>query len=56
MRAIVRCRGSIAKGRHLIGLYEKAGISRDRILIKIASTWEGINAAEVLQKEGSIAI
>ena len=44
--------GSIAKGRQLIGLYEKAGISRDRILIKIASTWEGIRAAEVLEKEG----
>src|SRR5580698_7179172 len=44
--------GSIAKGRQLIGLYEKDGISRDRILIKIASTWEGIRAAEVLQKEG----
>jgi transaldolase len=44
--------GSIAKGRQLIGLYEQAGISRDRVLIKIASTWEGIKAAEVLQKEG----
>ncbi|MEO8354057.1 MAG: transaldolase, partial [Chthoniobacteraceae bacterium] len=44
--------GSIAKGRELIALYEKAGISRDRILIKIASTWEGIRAAEVLEKEG----
>jgi len=44
--------GSIAKGRHLIGLYEQAGISRDRVLIKIASTWEGIKAAEVLEKEG----
>ncbi|HEX4083449.1 MAG TPA: transaldolase [Chthoniobacteraceae bacterium] len=44
--------GSIAKARHLIELYEKSGISRDRVLIKIASTWEGINAAEVLQKEG----
>ena len=44
--------GSIAKGRHLISLYEAAGISRDRILIKIASTWEGIKAAEVLEKEG----
>jgi len=43
---------SIAKGRQLIGIYEKDGISRDRILIKIASTWEGIRAAEVLQKEG----
>jgi transaldolase len=44
--------GSIKKGRELIALYEKAGISRDRVLIKIASTWEGIRAAEVLQKEG----
>src|SRR4051812_15918889 len=44
--------GSIAKGRQLIGLYEKSGISRERILIKIASTWEGIQAAKVLQKEG----
>jgi transaldolase len=44
--------GSIAKGRQLIALYEKNGISRDRVLIKIASTWEGIRAAEVLQKEG----
>ncbi len=44
--------GSIAKGRQLIALYEKAGISRDRILIKIASTWEGIKAAEVLEKDG----
>ncbi len=44
--------GSIAKGRELIKLYEAQGISRDRILIKIASTWEGIKAAEVLEKEG----
>ncbi len=44
--------GTIAKGRHLIALYEAAGISRERILIKIASTWEGIRAAEVLEKEG----
>ena len=44
--------GSIAKGRQLIALYEKNGISRDRVLIKIASTWEGIKAAEVLEKEG----
>ncbi|GGI17994.1 transaldolase [Oxalicibacterium faecigallinarum] len=44
--------GSIAKGRELIRLYEAAGISRDRILIKIASTWEGIRAAEVLEKDG----
>jgi len=44
--------GSIDKAHQLIALYEKAGISRDRILIKIASTWEGIKAAEVLSKEG----
>lgn len=44
--------GTIAKAREIIGLYEKAGVSRSRILIKIASTWEGIKAAEVLQREG----
>ena len=44
--------GTVAKARHLIGLYEKNGISRDRVLIKIASTWEGIKAAEVLEREG----
>ena len=44
--------GTIAKGRHLIALYEAAGIARERILIKVASTWEGIRAAEVLEKEG----
>ncbi len=44
--------GSINKARYLIGLYEQAGIKKDRILIKIASTWEGIKAAEVLEKEG----
>ncbi len=44
--------GTIAKARHLIGLYEKEGISRDRILIKIASTWEGIRAADELEDEG----
>ncbi|WP_254173282.1 transaldolase [Planktothrix pseudagardhii] len=43
---------TIAKGRYLIEQYEANGISRDRILIKIASTWEGIKAAEVLEKEG----
>lgn len=43
---------TIERARHLIGLYEKEGISRDRILIKIASTWEGINAARILQNEG----
>ncbi|MBN3725651.1 transaldolase [Burkholderia sp. Ac-20379] len=43
---------SIDKGRELIRLYEAAGIGRERVLIKLASTWEGIRAAEVLQKEG----
>jgi transaldolase len=43
--------GTIAKARTLIDLYEKSGTDRSRILIKIASTWEGIKAAEVLQKE-----
>ncbi|MBF2073702.1 MAG: transaldolase [Synechococcales cyanobacterium C42_A2020_086] len=43
---------TIEKGRSLIAQYEAAGISRERILIKIASTWEGIKAAEVLEKEG----
>lgn len=42
----------IEKGRDLIALYEKHGTPRERVLIKIASTWEGIRAAEVLQKEG----
>ncbi len=40
------------KGRDLISRYEKRGIARERVLIKIASTWEGIRAAEILQKEG----
>jgi len=44
--------GSIGKARQLIKLYEERGIGRERVLIKIASTWEGINAAEQLQKEG----
>jgi transaldolase len=44
--------GSMAKARELIGLYEKNGVPRERVLIKLASTWEGIRAAEQLQKEG----
>lgn len=44
--------GTIAKAHWIISQYDKAGISRDRVLIKIASTWEGIKAAEVLEKEG----
>lgn len=43
---------TLEKARHLIQLYEKAGIARERVLIKIASTWEGIRAAEILQQEG----
>jgi transaldolase len=43
---------SIAKARQLIALYEKAGIARERILIKLGSTWEGIRAAEQLEKDG----
>src|SRR5215469_7495098 len=44
--------GTIVKARKLISLYEKKGISRDRVLIKIASTWEGIRAASLLECEG----
>ncbi len=43
---------TIAKGRELIEQYEAQGVSRERILIKIAATWEGIQAAAVLEKEG----
>ena len=43
---------TIAKARAIIADYQSRGVSRDRILIKIASTWEGIQAAKVLQKEG----
>lgn len=43
---------TIATARDLIAQYEEAGMGRDRVLIKIASTWEGIKAAEVLEKEG----
>src|ERR1700722_6163969 len=43
---------TIAKARKLISLYDKRGVGRERILIKIASTWEGIRAAELLEKEG----
>src|SRR5436189_2866019 len=44
--------GTLAKARKLIGLYDGAGIGRERVLIKIASTWEGIRAAEQLEREG----
>jgi transaldolase len=44
--------GTVAKARKLTALYEKRGVSRERVLIKIASTWEGIRAAEILEKQG----
>ncbi|CAE6929700.1 Transaldolase is important for the balance of metabolites in the pentose-phosphate pathway [Vibrio sp. B1REV9] len=43
---------SVAKARQLVKMYNDAGITNDRILIKLASTWEGIRAAEILEKEG----
>ena len=43
---------TIAQAREIISQYDKAGIGRERVLVKIASTWEGIKAAEVLEKEG----
>ncbi|MCI3944916.1 transaldolase [Pseudomonas syringae] len=42
----------IKRSEHLMGLYDKAGVSRDRVLIKLAATWEGIRAAEYLEKQG----
>jgi transaldolase len=42
----------VAKGRKLIALYAESGIGKDRVLIKLASTWEGIKAGEILEKEG----
>ncbi len=44
--------GTLARARRLMGLYESQGISRDRVLIKIAATWEGIQAAAELEREG----
>ena len=44
--------GTVAKGRELIRMYAEVGISKDRVLLKIASTWEGIQAAAILEKEG----
>jgi transaldolase len=46
------CEKSIERARRLIAMYEKAGVGRSRILIKLASTWEGIRAAEKLEGEG----
>src|SRR5205823_453198 len=45
-------KGSLAKADKLIDMYEQAGIGRERILIKVASTWEGIRAAEQLERDG----
>jgi len=47
-------KGSVDKALHIIELYKSLGISKDRVLIKIASTWEGIQAAKILQKEHGI--
>ena len=44
--------GTVDKAHEIVSLYEQAGIPRERVLIKIASTWEGIRAAQVLEKEG----
>ncbi len=44
--------GTIEEARRIIGMYDAAGIGHERVLIKIASTWEGIRAAEILEKEG----
>jgi transaldolase len=47
-------KASVDKALHIIDLYQKEGISKDRVLIKIASTWEGIKAAEILQRDHGI--
>ena len=44
--------GMVAKGRAIIADYESRGVARDRVLIKLATTWEGIRACEILQREG----
>ena len=44
--------GSILRAKRLIGLYERHGVSRERVLIKLAATWEGIRAAQLLEREG----
>ncbi len=44
--------GTIARAHRIVALYEEAGITRERVLVKIASTWEGIHAAERLEREG----
>lgn len=44
--------GTVQKARHIIGLYDRLDIDRKRVLIKVASTWEGLQAARILEKEG----
>jgi transaldolase len=44
--------GTIARAHHLVSLYERAGVERERVLVKVASTWEGIHAAKALEHEG----
>src|SRR5204863_7705520 len=51
-RLSVDAEKSIEKARRLAGLYEKVGVGRERVLIKLASTWEGIRAAQRLEREG----
>ncbi len=51
-RVAFDCAASVERARHIIGLYEAAGIGRERVLIKLASTWEGIQAAKALEHEG----
>lgn len=46
-------KATVNRARRLVAMYEEAGISKDRLLIKIASTWEGIRAAEILENEGT---
>ena len=54
-RPQLRHRGNVAKARKLIGIYREAGVGRERVLIKIASTWEGIRAAENWSTRASTA-
>ena len=49
---VLRRRATVSKARELIALYEAKGTARERVLIKIAPTWEGIQAAKILQQEG----
>jgi len=46
------CAATVARAHRIISLYEEAGIAKERVLIKIASTWEGIQAARILEREG----